>query len=208
MLAYRAAQLTVCAVARAVWRIDVRGGDRMPAGPVVVAVNHESLLDPIVLGASFRRPIRFLTKDDLFVGPLAPLLRSLGGIPVARGRGDREAVAAGARALEAGAAVGVFPQGTVLGGPERPWLRGAARLALATGAPILPVCLVHTERALRPVRRTVGLPRIHVLVGEPIAVQRAPATVDAARGLTRQVREAVEDMRRPFGQPLATHPRR
>ncbi|MBM3679039.1 MAG: 1-acyl-sn-glycerol-3-phosphate acyltransferase, partial [Actinobacteria bacterium] len=116
MLAYRVAQLTLCQAVRLVWRLETFGAERMPAGPVVVAANHESLLDPIVLGAAFRRPIRFLTKDDLFVGPVAPLLRSLGGIPVARGRGDREAVAAGARALDRGAAVGVFPQGTVLGG--------------------------------------------------------------------------------------------
>ena len=174
----------------------------------MVAANHESLLDPIVLGASFRRPIRFLTMDELFDGPLAPLLRSLGGIPVTRGRGDREAVAAGARALRAGHAVGVFPQGTVLGGEERPWLRGAARLALATGAPILPVCLVDTERALRPIHRRLGFPRIRTLVGEPIAVTPGPATVAAARALTRELRETVEELRRPFGPPLATFRRR
>lgn len=180
----------------------------MPGGPVVVAANHESLIDPIVLGASFRRPIRFLTKDDLFVGPVAPLLRSLGGIPVARGRGDREAVAAGARALAAGHAVGVFPQGTVLGGEGRPWLRGAARLALVTGVPVLPVCLVDTERALRPLHRRIGFPRLRTLVGEPITVTAGPSTVAAAKALTQEVREAVEELRRPFGAPVATLARR
>lgn len=204
MIAYRLAQVTLCLAARLVWRIRVVGAERMPRGAVIVAANHESLLDPIVLGAAFRRPIRFLTKDDLFVGPLAWLLRSLGGIPVARGRGDREAVEAGARALRRGHAVGVFPQGTVLGGEERAWLRGAARLGLTTGAPILPVCLVHTERALRPVHRTIGLPRVHVLVGEPIEVTPGPTTVAAARALTEAVRDAVEELRRPFGPPLAT----
>lgn len=207
MLAYRIAQLTLCALARLVWRIEVRGAERMPVGPVVVCANHESLLDPVVLGAAFRRPIRFLARDDLFAGPFARLLRSLGGIPVARGRGDRAAVDAGARALAAGAAVGVFPQGTVLGGEARPWLRGAARLALATGAPILPVCLVDTERALRPVHRRLGLPRVRVLVGEPIPVEPGPATVAAAKGLTQAVREAIDELRRPYGPPLATLPR-
>lgn len=207
MLAYRVAQLTLCAAARLVWRVRVVGAARMPRGAVIVAANHESLLDPIVLGAAFHRPIRFLTRDDLFVGPFAWLLRSLGGIPVARGRGDRGAVEAGARALAAGDAVGVFPQGTVLGGEERAWLRGAARLALVTGAPILPVCLVNTERALRPVRRTIGFPRVHVLVGEPIAVEPGPTTVAAAKELTQRVREAVEGLRHPHGPPLATSAR-
>jgi 1-acyl-sn-glycerol-3-phosphate acyltransferase len=208
MVAYRVAQLTICQVARLAWRLEAHDCERMPVGPVIVAANHESLLDPIIIGAAIWRPIRFLTKADLFVGPVAPLLRSLGGIPVVRGRGDREAVAAGARALEEGHAVGVFPQGTVLGGEARPWFRGAARLALATGAPVLPVCLVHTERALRPVRRTVGFPSIKALVGEPVAVAPGVATVAAARELTWEIRAAIEEMRRPYGSPRPAYPRR
>lgn len=192
MIAYRVAQLTLCPLARVVWRLDVRGAEHMPRGPVIVAANHESLLDPLFLGAAFRRPIHFLAKEELFRRPFGTLLRSLGAIPVERGRGDREAVAAGVRALGAGAAVGVFPQGTVIGAGERPWLRGAARLALLTGAPILPVCLVDTEKALRPAARTVGFPRVGALVGEPIAVAPGATTVAAARALTLRVRSAVE----------------
>lgn len=201
MLAYRAAQLTVGQLVRLVWRLDVRGAERLPEGPAVVAANHESLLDPFFLAAAFRRPLRYLAKDELFVGPLAPLLRSLGAIRVARGRGDRAAVAAGVEALRAGHAVAVFPQGSVLAHRERPWLRGAARLALTVGAPILPVCLVGSERALRPVRLRVGFPSVKVLVGEPIRVEAGPVTIAGAKCLTERVRSAVEELRAPYGPP-------
>jgi 1-acyl-sn-glycerol-3-phosphate acyltransferase len=79
-------------------------------------------------------------------------------------------------------------------------LRGAARLALATGAPLLPVAIVNSERAIRPHRVRVGFPRILVLVGEPIAVAPGKATVAAARELTHRLEGAVEALRAPYGE--------
>jgi 1-acyl-sn-glycerol-3-phosphate acyltransferase len=203
--AYTALQLTISPLIRAIWRLEVHGAERMPPGPVVVVANHESIIDPFFLGAAMRRQLAFLAKEELFRGPAGWFLRAAGGISVSRGRGDRGAVAAGARALEQGAAVAVFPQGTVLGRRDRPWLRGAARLSLTTGAPLLPVCLVHTEKALRPVKVKVGFPSVKVLVGEPIEVEPAPATVVVARALTEQVRLAIEAMQAPYGLPARDH---
>jgi 1-acyl-sn-glycerol-3-phosphate acyltransferase len=194
VIAYRLARAVAQPLARVLWRLEVSGAEHMPPGPgpVIVAANHDSLLDPVFLSCALRRPLRYLAKEELFTGPAAPLLRSLGGIPVARGRGDREAVAAGLQALRRGAAVAVFPQGTVLGEEGRPWHRGAARLALAAGAPILPVRLVDTERALQPLTRRIGFPRVRVYVGKPIPVERAEATVASAKALTERVRTVVE----------------
>ena len=72
--------------------------------------------------------------------------------------------------MRAGECVAIFPQGTVAGGA---WTRGAARLALATGVPIVPVRIVGTARALS--RRGFGFPKIRIVVGEPIPVDRRPA---------------------------------
>jgi 1-acyl-sn-glycerol-3-phosphate acyltransferase len=202
---YRVLELTVAPVVRTIWRLDVRGAELVPSGPLVVVANHESLADPFFLGAGMARQLRFLTKEELFRGPFARVVRAAGGISVGRGRGDRGAVAAGVRALEQGAAVAVFPQGTVLGRADRPWLRGAARLALMTGAPLLPVCLVNTEKALRPVKVKIGFPSVKVLFGEPIAVEPGPATIAAAKALTEQVRLAVEALQAPFGPPDRSH---
>ena len=95
------------------------------------------------------------------------------GDPGHRGRSDRGAIAAAIAALEAGEVVGIFPEGGVR--REGPWLRGAARMALATGAPLLPVRLLGTRKALG--RRQVGFPPLAALIGEPIAVERASRTV-------------------------------
>lgn len=203
MTAYRALQATLVPAIRAVWRLQVRGGQHVPGeGPAVVVANHESQTDPLFLGAAFTRQLRFVAKDELWSVPiLGWTLERLGAIPIGRGRGDHDAMAAARARLAAGELVALFPQGTTIPRPDRAWLRGAARLALATGAPIVPVALVHTERVLRPVRPRVGFPSVVVLVGEPIAVAPGAPTIRAARELTAQARAAVEDLRASFDPP-------
>lgn len=192
---YRAVWTVVRLLARVLYRLEVRGA--VPAtGPLVLAANHEAALDAVILPQATRRPVRFLAKAELWRHrPVGWLLDTLGGIPVARGRGDLEAFRAACALLEAGDAVGIFPQGTVHG--DRPWGRGAAKLALATGAALVPVRLVNTRRALS--RRRIGLPKVRVLVGEAIPVERARPTVAAARELTERLQAAVEALgeRRP-----------
>ena len=128
-------------------------------------------------------------------GLVGRVLDALGGIPVERRRGDLTAVAALARVLERGEAVAIFPQGTVLGDADRPWQRGAARLALTTGASILPVGIVGAADALRPGTRLPRLARVRIVVGEPIAVAPGPPTIPAGRELTARVRDAVAALR-------------
>ena len=200
-MTYRLARSTVGALARLVWRLRVSGAERMPAGAVIVVANHESLLDPIFLAAAFRRPLRFVTKGELFVRGVGRLLERLGGIRIERGRGDLAALARAEQALLGGQAVVLFPQGTTIAHGDRPWLRGAARLALATGAPILPVAIVDSEKALRPVRVKIGFPSVKVLVGEPIVIERGASTIAEAKALTAQVRDAVEALRAAYPPP-------
>jgi 1-acyl-sn-glycerol-3-phosphate acyltransferase len=124
-----------------------------------------------------------------------------GTFPVDRGAGDRGAFSRGEQLLRGGAVVGIFPQGTCLPYRVRPWHRGAAKLALRTGAPIVPVCIVGSERALRPGKPRLGLPRIRLIVGEPIKVEIAKPTIASARDLTSRIEHAVEELRKPYGPP-------
>jgi 1-acyl-sn-glycerol-3-phosphate acyltransferase len=195
MTAYRIARSVLGPVIRAAWGARPEGRIPLPSGPLVVVSNHDSLADPFFLGTALDRPLRFLAKEELWANHVVGrLLEGLGGIPVRRGRGDLEAMAAAAEALRAGDVVAVFPQGTVLGSDARPWLRGAARLALATGAPLVPVRIVGAERALPPGSRLPRLARVRVVVGEPISVEPGPATIVAARELTERVRRAVDSL--------------
>jgi 1-acyl-sn-glycerol-3-phosphate acyltransferase len=189
---YRAVRAIVGPLIRLVWGARAEGA-AMPSGPSIVVANHDSLADPFLLGTALERPLRFLAKEELWANrPVGRVLDSLGGIPVRRGRGDLEALAAAGEALRAGHAVAIFPQGTVLGSDGRPWHRGAARLALATGAPIVPVRIVGGQSALRPGTRLPGRARVRVVVGEPIRVDPASATIAVARDLTARVKEAIE----------------
>lgn len=203
MLLQRTLDWLVKPLTRSLWRVEVRGAERIPAeGPCILVANHESLIDGFVLGLATPRPVRFMIRAELWRSRiLRSLLAGLGGFPVARGRGDRAAMAAACALLERGEVVGVFPQGTCLPYRRRPFLRGAAKLALATGAPLVPVCLVGTERALRPHRLRLGFPKLLVLVAPPIDVGRAKPTMHAARELTQRVEEVIADLRGPYGEP-------
>ena len=164
-------------------RFDFDGVARIPrTGPVILVANHRSYFDPLVLAvaaARAGRPIRFLGKKEMFEAPLiGTFVRSVGTIRVDRGSGSTAPLEAAARALEAGEVVVVMPQGTIPRGPEffdpvltgRP---GAARLAKATGAPVLPIGLWGTERvwprsSKLPRLVTLNPPKVTVRIGDPV----------------------------------------
>jgi 1-acyl-sn-glycerol-3-phosphate acyltransferase len=189
--------------AQAVYRMEITGGERIPAeGPCVLVANHESVIDPFVLGLATPRIVRFMAKAELWRSTVArAFMEGLGAFPVDRGRGDFDAFSRAGRLLADGEILGIFAQGTCKPLRRRPFMRGAARLALETGSPLVPVALVGTEQALRPHRLKLGLPRIRVLVGRPLDVAGARPTAAAARELTRRIEDAVADLRRPYGDP-------
>ncbi len=192
MTLYRVVHAVLAPPVRALWRLEVDGASRVPSGQVIVVANHDSLSDPFFLGAALERPLRFLAKRELWrIGVAGWVLDGLGGIPVDRHRGDVGAVAAAAHALEHAAAVAIFPQGTVLGPADRPWQRGAARLALTTGAPLLPVAIIGADAVLRPGTRLPRRAGVRVVIGSPIVVERTSPTIPATRELTDRLRDAV-----------------
>lgn len=203
-MSYQALRFVGRPVVRALWRLEVSGLERLPQGPFVLVANHESLLDGFLIGAAIPRPVRFLGKEELWRYRLVGrLLTALGAIPIGRGKGDRAALGHAVRALEEeGDVVGVFPQGTVLGGDARRWRGGAAWLALTARAPVVPVCIVDAERAFQPIRHRLGFPIVRVLIGLPIEAGSDAPTTQAASDLTARVRAAIEELGGPYGRPL------
>jgi 1-acyl-sn-glycerol-3-phosphate acyltransferase len=130
------------------WRLSRVGREHVPQeGPVIFACNHRSFLDPFIIGTLARRPLYFVAKAELFKNPLLRwFISSLGAFPVARGVGDSGAMDTARAILERGDCVVIFPEGTrVRPGPLGPTRRGVGRLALETGAPVVPVAVIGTE---------------------------------------------------------------
>ncbi len=155
---------------------------------MIVVANHESLLDPPLLALTARQPLHFFAKVELWrYPPGALLMDALGGIPIRRDRRDLLSVDRAEELLRAGESVAIFPQGTVQGGA---WTRGAARLALTTGTPLVPVRIIGTRRALS--RGRIRFPKLRLVVCEPIPVEQAKPTLVAARKLTAELEQRVD----------------
>jgi 1-acyl-sn-glycerol-3-phosphate acyltransferase len=177
--------------------------ERVPAtGPVVLAANHESILDPWFLGTVTPRPVHYFTKSELFRYPvLKQVLEALGCIPVRRTGDMGRAVDAGQEVLERGEVVGVFPQGTCMPYRDRLFRRGAARLALAAAAPLVPVLLVGTEHSIQPRTHRIGFPQVTIVVGEPLSTAGTEPTREAAAELTERLEQSIAELREPYGPP-------
>src|ERR1700728_4393509 len=130
------------------FRMSRIGREHIPGdGPVIVAANHRSFLDPFVIATMARRPMYYVAKQELFANRFqAWILNALGAFPVARGTGDTDMIDTAKAILARGDIVLIFPEGTrtrpgSLGTPKR----GVGRLALETGAPVVPVAVIGTE---------------------------------------------------------------
>jgi glycerol-3-phosphate dehydrogenase (NAD(P)+) len=122
-------------------------------GGLIVASNHRSFLDPFVIGASlpWRRPMNYVAKVELFEKRWqAWILSRLGAFPIRRGESDEEAMRTARMVVERGGTICIFPEGTrIRAGSLATPKRGVGRLALQTGAPVVPVALHGSERVRR-----------------------------------------------------------
>jgi 1-acyl-sn-glycerol-3-phosphate acyltransferase len=160
-------------IALAAFRTRFVGAERVPSGGAVLAGNHVSYLDPVLLWCGAPRPTHFMAKIELWQAArwLAWALDQFWAFPVERAAADREAITTATRLLEGGELVGMFPEGTrkrddaeALGEAHG----GVAFIALRAGVPVIPVGIVGTEQAWPPGRRLPRLVRVTVRYGEPV----------------------------------------
>ena len=197
----------VAPVARLIFRPVIEGSDGIPAtGPVVFAANHLSFIDSIAIPLAAPRPVYFLAKAEYFQGRglKGRLTRwfftTTGAIPVRRGM-HRDAQAALDTALEvlrAGEAFGIYPEGTrSLDGRLYRGRTGVAWLALTTGAPVVPVGLIGTER-IQPVgARLPRLRRVRVRFGTPLRFgpeYGGAGSAAARRRVTDEIMQAIGEL--------------
>ncbi len=181
-------------ILRGFYRVRVEGRSGLPqTGPVILAANHRSFLDSLFLPLVLGRRVTFVAKAEYFDSKkTAWFFRGVGQIPIRREGGSASdgALAAATEVLEAGGVFAIYPEGTrTRDGFTHRGHTGVARLALRTGAPIVPVGLVGTEEC-QPVDRK--LPRlfrkVNIRFGTPIPPQRyRDAEGLALRQLTDEV---------------------
>jgi glycerol-3-phosphate dehydrogenase (NAD(P)+) len=173
-----------------VWlRMGRLGREHIPkSGPAILASNHRSFLDPFVIAMLTRRPVYSMAKEELFKGTIRSwLLVRVGAFPVRRGAGDQEAMETARAILQRGDIVIMFPEGTrVRRGPLASPQSGAGRLALETGAPLIPVAINGSQNVRRGWR--IRPRRVTVRAGAPMDFGRADR---ASSGLAAAVTDRV-----------------
>jgi putative phosphoserine phosphatase/1-acylglycerol-3-phosphate O-acyltransferase len=177
-------------------KVEITGLENIPAsGPAIVVFNHRSYFDPFVMGlviGKAGRNVRGLGKKEVFDVPLVgALLKASGGIRVDRGTGSDEPLDAAIAAVEAGELLMLAPQGTIPRGPAffDPELKGrwgAARIAEATKAPVIPVGLWGTERvwprsSRLPKMSPTNRPQVTATIGPPVSLRYRDADEDTKR---------------------------
>ena len=147
-------------------RMEVFGRENIPEeGPVVIASNHLSLLDPPILGAAATRKVHFMAKSELFKPAwFGALIRKLGAFPVKRGEMDREAIKTGLTILKENKVLAVFPEGTRSKTGELGRAGGGAfMMGIKRKAQIVPAYIYGTDFS-----RHKGWPKVRVIFGKPM----------------------------------------
>jgi 1-acyl-sn-glycerol-3-phosphate acyltransferase len=198
---------------RAIWRPHVIGLENLPpSGPLILASNHQSFIDSVVIPAVTPRPVNFLAKSDYFEGRgvkgrlVKEWFTIFGALPVDRDD-SRSAIASLDTALGVlaeGGAFGIYPEGTrSRDGRLYRGRTGVAQLALTSGAPIIPIGLIDTDR-LQPVgSNRPRLVRITVKFGEPIDVRGRYDGVPAGKARREITDTVMTEIQKRTGQEAA-----
>lgn len=210
---YALGRAVIGPLARLIYRPRVEGRDLVPTdGPVIFASNHLSFIDSIAIPVAAPRPVHFLAKSSYFEGTglggavKRSFFEAIGAIPVRRGAGQAalDALDQQRQLLEEGLTVALYPEGTrSTDGRLYKGRTGVAFLALQTGAPVVPVGLIGTDKVMPKGAKLPSMKeRITVRFGAPIDVSvHGPATSGKARRLATD--EIMAGIHALSGQELA-----
>ena len=174
---------------------NIQGVENMPAeGPVILAINHQSIWDPLVAASSLPRKVSFMAKEELFSIPvLGKIFSKLGAFPIKRGQGDMNAIRQSLAILKEGRVLGLFPEGTrSKTGEIQKGLPGMVLLMEKSKASVVPIKVFGTRNLL-----TKGWGNIAVVVGKPMTAQmlQAPEGVENRREwIADRIMQAMLDL--------------
>jgi 1-acyl-sn-glycerol-3-phosphate acyltransferase len=186
---YAAVRALLLALCKVWFRLSVEGKERIPAEqPFVLAPVHRSNLDFLLVSVVTGRRLRYMGKDSLWKNAtFGKLISALGAFPVHRGTADREALRRCMEIIDAGEPLVMFPEGTRQHGPEvQELFDGPVYVAARTGVPVVPVGIGGSEKAMPKGSKMIWPRKIHVIVGDPMPVERS-----GDRASRRELREAT-----------------
>ena len=202
---YQVSRLIAGPFLRLLARPDVTGAEHVPAsGPAIMASNHLSVVDSVYLPLMVPRPVTFAAKSEYFTGTrlrdrvVGAYLRSTNQLSTDRA-GARAAQAmldAALQLLKEGELFGIYPEGTR--SPDGRLYRGrtgVGYLALHSGAPVIPVAMIGTDRMLPPGARIPRPGKIEIRIGEPLTFDQyrdGPAGARQRRAVTDEVVQAIQ----------------
>ncbi|AXF54941.1 lysophospholipid acyltransferase family protein [Salicibibacter kimchii] len=170
------------------YKINMIGKERIPNDSFIIAANHQSFFDPIILSGMSKRPIHFMAKSELFKFPLSNwFLRQVHAIPVDRKSGIViRPVRHSLKVIKRGEWFGIFPEGKRCKiGETVPPKKGVAFLSRQSSVPILPVAIVWGNK-------TLGRTPVTIVIGDPIRPDHFPNT--SHRALSQLVMDYIEDL--------------
>jgi len=157
-------------------------------GAFILASNHISNLDPVLLGICSVRRINFMAKVELFKGALGFILTRLGSFPVKRGAADLGAMKEALKRFKNGRVILIFVEGTRRIGNAPPKAQaGVGFLAIKSGVPIVPVYVQGTNQVMAPGTKVLKRGRVSATFGEPFFVKDAPSNEQAAQRILDKI---------------------
>lgn len=203
---YRITRAALGPLLKAYFHAEWYGVEHVRAvGRVVLACNHLSNLDPVLLAAACPRRINYLAKAELFGVPLlGSLIRRYGAIPLRRSASDHEAIRLAEQILENGEVLALFPEGTRSRNTQlKPFRFGAARLALKYAAPLVPAAIVGTDKAMPSGGKFPRRSVVRIAFGRPVATESyqsakqgmrpEPSTLEAVTALLQAEVQRLKD---------------
>ncbi|GII78887.1 1-acyl-sn-glycerol-3-phosphate acyltransferase [Sphaerisporangium rufum] len=195
---YRITKLISSPFVRLLWRPELTGAEHVPAtGPALLASNHLSVLDSMFLPQMLPRQVTFVAKTEYFTGNRLTsfFMRATGQVEIDRdsARAAQAMLDAAAGVLRAGGLFGIYPEGTR--SPDGRLYRGkigVAWLALTTGAPVLPVAMINTDRVLPRGATIPRIAKIGIRIGKPMTFTGDPGRAADRRAVTDEVMQAIQ----------------
>lgn len=178
-------------------RLEVIGSENVPEkGGVIVAANHVSYLDPLVIGAALKRRATYIAKQELFKVPLLGIFVKSFSFPVDRDRPQPSTIKETVKKLKSGGLIVMFPEGGR--SPDGNLLdakRGTGMIATISRSPVVPALIEGTDNALPAGRKILRPSKIRVIFGNPIEVKEEEKDKHFQERISKDIMEAIKNLK-------------